>query len=217
MTEQVPEYLVETPLGGLRMFVRVNGQIVKTQDLAVAQCQVMPVDFSYHVHIDQKVKVAPEPKHGVMFRCSTRKEIRQLTFECRWEETAMANRGRPESDKGINALRWTAEGQTVLVGTEDAESLQGRVTQGKHITQGLGHCLGEITPELDHLIFGYKDDGFIIRLTEIPANEVFQLYFMVTWGTHPEPSESEATWMAMDAIQDVIHSVMDGIEARSTD
>lgn len=80
------------------------------------------------------------------------------------------------------------------------------------MTQGLRRCLSEITPELDHLVFSYKDDGFIIRLTEIPANEVFQLHYIVAWNTHPEP-ESEATWLKMNSILEF----MSGLELPAID
>ena len=213
MDGAVPKYIFNTPLGSLETFVRVNGKIVEKEDIEVAEVRLSPVlEYSYKLHNGDGT-VATEKKncYGVHIRCATKKKIRQLTFECRWKSTSKITRGRPECDKGINALRWTENGHTVLVGTEDADSLIDRMRRRDHISPGFRHCLEEITPELDHLVFGYKDDGFIIRLTEIPANESAQVFFTITWGEHPEP-ESEATWLLMYKLHEMAMSSLDSTE-----
>ena len=185
-----PTHLLETPLGMLRVFVRLNGAVMDSHDSDAASFRVVPQEWSVG-------DVAGA--QGVVLQCSTRKKIRQLTFECRWDDGAAAGRGRPECDTGVNALRWSGDGHTVLVGTEDSGAIQKRASRGHNMTSGLGRCFEEITPELEHLVFWPKEDGFITRLTDIPAKEMFQLHYAVTWNAHPEPT-SEATWLALSGL-----------------
>ncbi|MFP6583809.1 MAG: hypothetical protein VCD00_14815 [Candidatus Hydrogenedentota bacterium] len=133
----------------------------------------------------------------VRIRYNADRAIRQLKFEMRWSDTTYLPRGKPECEQGINALRWTTDQHTTIIATEDVHALTSRLARGHDISPDAANYLHDLSPELDHLVFGFHNDGLSIRLTEIPKNEFVQLHFVLAWNPIPEP-KPEATWLAVN-------------------
>ena len=198
MDDDIAQYALETSLGLLNFTVKINGKVLQENDSLLARCSMVRIQGEQGEDLKGAV--------GVIVRCSTLKALRQFTFECQWDTKSKVPRGRPECEAGLNGLRWTSDAETVMVATEDVAGLQHRLQRSQNMSGGLRRCLSELTPDLDHLVFSFKDDGFIIRLTEIPANESFQLHYAVAWNGYPE-SVSEGTWLAVSALNDALAQV----------
>lgn len=175
----------DTPLGTLRARLRIDGKESAHTPLLLEACQ-FAMDSLQESQIagGQLVTLRLESTHAV----------RQLKLNLRWAAGDSELRGKPECDAGVNGLRFTTDSHTVLLATEDVDALQKRVDQENRISAGAAPYLHDLSPELDHLVFGFHDDGMSIRLTDMPANEFVELHFAVTWNPTPEPTP-EATWL----------------------
>ena len=168
---------ISTPMGELHVHVRTDGVLLKAED---EECVL-------HVQALNDVRI--EGGYRLVFYLNPTRTIRQLYVECRWAALPTLHRGIPETGPGINALRWRTDGTTLLMATEDVEALRKRESFSAKIRRDLA----EFPPALDHLIFGYKDDGLSIRLTELVKGELISLQFMIVWNTIPE-SPSGGSW-----------------------
>lgn len=176
----------ETPLGTLRARLRIDGKESAHTPLLLEACQFL-------------MESLPESEIAggqlVTFRLESTHAVRQLKLNLRWAAGESGLRGKPECDDGVNGLRFTSDTYTVLLATEDVDALQKRVHQENRISAGAAPYLHDLSPKLDHLVFGFHDDGVSIRLTDMPANESVELHFAVAWNPIPEPTP-EATWHA---------------------
>lgn len=179
---------IDTPLGLLVSRFRIDGKNPETSAELARSCEINEESIIDADGIDGG--------RIIQIRCNAARAIRQLKFEMRWSDTAKLPRGKPECEKGINALRWTTDQHTAIIATEDVHALSNRLARGHDISPGAANYLHDLSPELDHLVFGFHDDGLSIRLTEIPANEFVQLHFALAWNPIPEP-KPEATWLAV--------------------
>ena len=127
------EHTIETALGTIKTFVRINGRIVESRILDEAD--VMFSIGKYEPDSHHHDEFLANQSYAV-FQCSTKNKIRQISFECRWENASRAMPARPESEKGINALRWSQEGHSVLIWTEDSKSLKDRMRKGQISRKG---------------------------------------------------------------------------------
>ncbi len=108
--------------------------------------------------------------------------ITQLVFKCAWEPP-LSNRGGPESGESLEAQSWKNGHQCVMVGTEDYETLSGRLPQ--------------LTLREESNPVKYLDNGFEIKIPLIEWGQEISLHYVVASNPFPEPMECSC-WYAVD-------------------
>lgn len=178
----------DTPLGGLECRLRIDGTEADRTEKLLASAELIRQPLSDTEDIDDGFVA--------LVRCLPQYPIRQFKFELRWRDVTSFTRPQPITVRGTNAIRWTTEDYIAVLATEDVHALRKRVDAG--VTMGLDSALylHDLGDDLDHLVFGFHDDGLSIRLTEIPARELVQLHFAVAWNANPE-STPDAAWYAV--------------------
>lgn len=180
--------IFETPLGPLECRLRIDGMEAQRTERLLQSAELTR----------QPLPDAEDVDDGfvALVRCLPESPIRQLKFELRWQDVSGFARPRPITVRGTNALRWMTDEHVAVLGTEDVDALRRRMQAGETMGLDAALYLNDLGDDLDHLVFGFHDDGLSIRLTEIPARELVQLHFAVAWNTHPEATP-DAAWYAV--------------------
>ena len=168
---------VSTPMGEVHLCVCYDGDYIQAKG---GECQV---EVKYLDTDSVEAACLAE------IQLSPTRSVRQLQVHCRWEESHTVGRGRPEPSVGKNALRWENDSHTLVIASEDVESLKKQA----ELPSEIHDALADITPDIDHLVYEYKDDGFIVRLSSLGKNESISLKFLIVRDTLPERSPA-GTW-----------------------
>ena len=164
---------VTTPLGEVHLRVRYDGEFIQAEseecliELKMLDTAMVEAAYLAEVHL------APT------------RSVSQLQVHCRWEASITLGRARPEPSAGKNALRWASESHILVIASDDVEALK----RCPRLPSRIRSVLTEITPELDHLVFEYRDDGLIVRLSDLGKGETIGLKFLIVWDRLPERSQ----------------------------
>ena len=116
--------------------------------------------------------------------------IAEMTFECRCVHLPPDADGGPTPGEGLDALTWATPGWETSIGTEDGEFLRARALRRDNMPRSLADRLELGTVE-------YLRDGLRVPFRDVPAHEVFQVQFLISWCER-KPEERAWTWFAVD-------------------
>ena len=108
-------------------------------------------------------------------------DITELKFSCIWQ--GELPKGSMRSGEALDAWEWEANGQLVIIGTEDGDWLSsrlnlGQITQNNYPVTELGNCI-------------------TIEISRYPANKELTLHFVVASNSLPEKQDCSC-WFAVD-------------------
>ena len=106
--------------------------------------------------------------------------LNSLRFRVRCDTVA---KGSPCTGQGLEAQEWESRTHLLVIGTEDAEALNGRLPY-----PGLG--------DFDAIV-QYEIKSMEIQLASIPPHREIKLHFIIAENPYPEPTECSA-WYAAD-------------------
>ena len=131
---------------------------------------------------------------GVLVAVHPQITMQNVHVRAIWEEEppAIAN---PCSGERLDAQEWVGGGHIVVLGTEDDEALENRLT---------AHGLHPDTYPVSSLPIGFE-----VTLPRVPADLTTTLHFIIVINTHPEPTDCSA-WFAADVSHERVRRVLGG-------
>ena len=135
-----------------------------------------------HMHVERCVA-------GV-WRIRTRELLPSLRFRCSCIELPEDADFDSASGECLDALIWENSDWVMSIGTQDGECLSGRALRGDNMPRALADQLELATIE-------YSSNGLCVPMTNVPANEMVQVHFLVAWAVRSE-TENLSTWYAVD-------------------
>ena len=103
----------------------------------------------------------------------------------------------PESGEGLDAQSWSADGQLVMLGTEDGDALSQRARQRDWLPFRWQKALAERFPQ-------YLPDGMTVRLPALDSAELCQMHFVVSWSAEGTDQSDNSACLAVDRRPDEI-------------
>ena len=178
---------IETPLGELKFSFSVAGNkyLESTRDFVL-------LSETYSPQLPEGMSVLGCA--AVVLRINTSKIVSEITFQCSW----VANHNFEcsiETGEGLEAQAWENEEYTVMIGTEDEESLSRILPEGAILS-----C--------DSDLVEYSDSGMSINASQVYAGSELYLHFIVSWNKLPE-SEDSSCWYAVHKDVTVIEKMLE--------
>ncbi|MEY8211983.1 MAG: hypothetical protein RPT00_06970 [Gammaproteobacteria bacterium] len=162
--------IIRTQIGNVGFKVDVSDGDISNASIAIAEIE--PI-------LPQGMEV--EGSTGVLLTLVSPSEIKDLQFSCAWSGNVA--KGDACSGEGLDAWEWENDGQLVVIGTEDGESLFSRLN------------LGELMR--DNYPVSMNANRITIELDQYPANTELTLHFVVSNNSLPE-KEDCSCWYAVD-------------------
>jgi hypothetical protein len=167
---------VDTPLGRLKFYTDiVGGQVT---DLKLVQGKLEPI---------LPTGMSVSACFAVFLQFSVAENATGFKFHCDWED--FDGKGYASTGEGLDAWGWEHHNHLVMVGTEDADWLNGRIP------------LAPFTPNAYPITM--DENKMEIRLNELPEGRSCSLHFIVAWNPFPEPRECSC-WYAVDVPHKVV-------------
>jgi hypothetical protein len=118
---------------------------------------------------------------AVLLRASSPKPIKKLSFSCSWIDYNETGYGC--SGEYLDAWEWESNNQLVMIGTEDAEMLGGRLK------------IREMT--LENSPISQNNNIVNIEVNKYPENKELTLHFIIAQNRLPETVDASC-WYAVD-------------------
>ena len=177
--------IVETPIGNLRFVAYADGEPLGAT-VATFRCGVLEPILPLGMSVTRSV--------GVMVAVHPQVTMQNFQVRALWTEEPPTN-ASPSSGERLDAQEWVGGGHIVVLGTEDGEALEDRLTE---------HGLLPDTYPVSNLPVGLE-----VTLPQVPAGFTTTLHFIVAINTHPEPVDCSA-WFAADVPHERVHRVLSG-------
>jgi hypothetical protein len=195
-TDAMPEATIETPLGILRLYAQVNGELLDANRAKVFAVGRDAQLFAWNTHLATAELVickVPEEDYDVLgcyaalWRIRAEKQrITDYSLTCAFLAAIAESEGGSSGGEWLQALEWSDGQTTVIVGTQDEEAtalVPGQVPQ---------RWLAADNPKYPD-VFDYAREmfvkhtpyGFVLKPPELEPGEVAQFQFVVTWAYDP--------------------------------
>ena len=175
---------LQTPLGSLEFFAEFCSESLTEKEVSIQLGPITP-KLPDGMNVDSS--------HGVLLRVQHQNEISSLSFFCKWEQSSQL--GVRESGEGLDAQSWESKDSIVMIGTEDDEFLNSR--------------LSAFRLNSEEEMVEYLPDGFVISIGRIPPHKPVSLHYVVATNSVPEPEECSA-WFAVDVQHPRVIETMKG-------
>jgi hypothetical protein len=103
---------LKTPLGEVHLRVRYDGKFVQAGS---EEC---------HIELSTLDTELVEAAYLAEIHLRPTRSVSQLQVHCRWAASSTLGRARPEPCAGKNALRWISETHSLVMASDDVESLK---------------------------------------------------------------------------------------------
>jgi hypothetical protein len=171
---------IDTPIGQLKLHSTKSGGEINS--ISLSQKAIDP-------HLPQGMEVIK--CIAVLLQISVVKTVNELYFCCNWESAV--KEGSVCSGEGLEAWEWTHNNNLVVIGTEDAESLNKRIP---------------VFPfELSNHPITIGKNRIQIRLRNLSVGQSYSLHFIVAWNDYPEIHE-HSCWYAVDVPHEKIMQML---------
>lgn len=127
---------------------------------------------------------------AAIWRIRARSALRELAFECSWQQPPVDTDGGPNPGEGLDAVTWRTPVAAVSLGTEDGEFLRHRALRADFMPPVLAAQLHFSTVE-------YSPNGLRVSLRDVPADSIVQIHFVLAWSDS-DTDASPSTWFAVD-------------------
>ncbi len=119
--------------------------------------------------------------YAILLHLHASQATTDIHFKVRLHPTVPLEHGA-ETGEGLEAQAWYSKKYVLLVGSEDAEFLQGRLRERIIVSKDS---------------FSYSENSISVRISCSPKTETLSLHFIVAWNELPEPYDCSC-WYAVD-------------------
>jgi hypothetical protein len=127
--------------------------------------------------------------YAAMWRIRALEEMQTVSFSAKLLAVPEPVEIGPESGEGVDAQSWTANGQVLMLSTEDGDFLAERAKLRDWMPFRFQRSLASRFPY-------YLPDGITVRVPGLDSAELCQVQFVVAWAS--DNQSDNPTWYAAD-------------------